>query len=60
MRAFASLEFGREAISDETMVLTFRHLLERHTLTKAIFAAIAEQLQAKGELLRGGTIATRR
>ena len=36
--------------------LNFRHLLERHDLTKAIFAAVAEHLAAKGELLRGGTI----
>jgi hypothetical protein len=33
----------------------FRHLLERHDLTKAIFVAVAEHLSAKGELLRGGT-----
>ena len=30
--------------------------LERHDLTKAVFAAVAEHLAAKGELLRGGTI----
>jgi IS5 family transposase len=40
---------------DET-ILNFRHLLERHELTKAIFAAVSEHLAAKGELLRGGTI----
>jgi len=34
----------------------FRHLLKRHELAKAIFAAVAEHLAAKGELLRGGTI----
>jgi len=56
MRAFASLELGRDAIPDETTILNFRHLLERHDLTKAIFAAVAEHLAAKGELLRGGTI----
>ena len=39
-----------------TTILNFRHLLERHDLTKAIFAAVAEHLAAKGELLRGGTI----
>jgi IS5 family transposase len=50
MRAFAGLE------RDETTILNFRHLLERHDLTKAIFAAVAEHLAAKGELLRGGTI----
>ena len=56
MRSFACLELGRDAIPDETTILNFRHLLERHDLTKAIFAAVAEHLAAKGELLRGGTI----
>src|SRR4249920_4041517 len=56
MRAFAGLELGRDAIPDETTILNFRHLLERHDLTKGIFAAVAEHLAAKGELLRGGTI----
>ena len=56
MRVFAGIELGRDAIPDETTILNFRHLLERHELTKAIFAAVAEHLAAKGELLRGGTI----
>lgn len=56
MRAFAGLELGRDCIPDETTILNFRHLLERHELTKAVFATVAEHLQAKGELLRGGTI----
>jgi len=56
MRAFAGLELGRDAIPDETTILNFRHLLERHELTKAVFAAVAEHLEAKGALLRGGTI----
>jgi transposase, IS5 family len=56
MRTFAGLELGRDCVPDETTILNFRHLLERHELTKAIFAAVAEHLAAKGELLRGGTI----
>jgi IS5 family transposase len=56
MCAFAGLDLGRDTIPDETTILNFHHLLERHELTKAIFAAIAEHLAAKGELLRGGTI----
>ena len=55
MRAFVGLELGRDAIHDETTILNFRHLLEHHELTKAIFAAVAEHLAAKGELLRGHT-----
>ena len=56
MRAFAGLELGSDPIPDETTILNFRHLLERHDLTKAVFAAVAEHLEAHGALLRGGTI----
>jgi len=56
MRAFAGLELGHDAIPDETTILNFRHLLERHELTKAVFAAVSELLEARGALLRGGTI----
>ena len=56
MRGFAGLDLGHDAIPDETTILNFRHLLESHDLTKAIFAAVAEHLANKGELLRGGTI----
>src|SRR5882762_8777768 len=56
MRAFAGLELGRDAIPDETTILNFRHLLEAHELTKTVFEAVAEYLEARGALLRGGTI----
>ena len=49
MRAFAGLELGRDAIPDETTILNFRHLLERHELTKAVFAAVSELLEARGQ-----------
>ena len=56
MRAFAGLELGRDAVPDETTILNFRYLLERHELTKALFEAVSEHLEDKGALLRGGTI----
>jgi len=56
MRAFAGLELGHDAIPDETTILNFRHLLERHDLTKALFDAVIDHLDDKGALLRGGTI----
>jgi transposase, IS5 family len=56
MRAFCHLELGRNPIPDETTILNFRHLLEAHGLTKAVFEAVAEHLEARGALLRGGTI----
>ena len=56
MRAFCDLELGRDPIPDETTILNFRHLLEAHELTKTVFEAVAEHLEARGALLRGGTI----
>jgi len=56
MRAFCNLELGRDPIPDETTILNFRHLLEAHGLTKAVFEAVADHLEARGALLRGGTI----
>ena len=56
MRAFCDLELGRDPIPDETTILNFRHLLEAHGLTKTVFETVAEYLEARGALLRGGTI----
>jgi IS5 family transposase len=56
MRAFCHLELGRDPIPDETTILNFRHLLETHALTKTVFEAVTEHLEARGALLRGGTI----
>ena len=56
MRAFCNIELGRDPIPDETTILNFRHLLELHALTKAVFEAVADHLEARGTLLRGGTI----
>jgi IS5 family transposase len=56
MRAFCGLELGGDGLPDETTILNFRHLLERHELTRAIFEAVSVHLQERGEMLRGGTI----
>jgi IS5 family transposase len=56
MRDFAGLELGRDAIPDETTILNFRHLLEKHKLTKALFEEVADYLEERKLLLRGGTI----
>ena len=37
MQGFAGLEVGRDAIPDETTILHFRHLLEKHPLTEKLF-----------------------
>ena len=54
MRRFAGLKLDR--IPDETTILNFRHLLERHGLGKKLFNEINAYLQEQGLLLREGTI----
>ena len=56
MRRFARVELGDDVVPDETTILRFRHLLEQHGLTSAIFEAIGSLLEARGLLLRSGTI----
>ncbi len=56
MRRFAGVELGEDVIPDETTILRFRHLLERHQLTEAIFAEIRALLAEKRLLLKAGTI----
>ncbi|WP_370362717.1 IS5 family transposase [Paracoccus sp. FO-3] len=56
MRRFAGIELGDDRIPDETTILNFRHLLERHGLTEAIFADVNAQLAGKGIGLRSGTL----
>ncbi len=56
MRRFAGIELSEDAIPDETTILRFRHLLEKHYLTQAIFAQVRTLLEQKRLLLKSGTI----
>jgi transposase, IS5 family len=56
MRRFARVELGDEVVPDESTILRFRHLLERHGLTQAIFDSITGLLEERRRLLRSGTI----
>jgi IS5 family transposase len=56
MRRFAGIDLEEDAIPDETTILNFRHLLERHKLTEKIFEKTQHYLSDKGLLLREGTI----
>jgi IS5 family transposase len=56
LRRFVGLELGQDEVPDETTILKFRHLLERHGLTKKLFAKVASHLAEKKLLLRQGTI----
>lgn len=56
MRRFVGVELGEDAIPDETTILHFRHLLERHRLTEAMFDLVRRLLEHRGLLLKGGTV----
>jgi IS5 family transposase len=56
MRRFARLELIEDALPDETTILNFRHLLEKHDLTQQMMQLINELLQTRGCLLKGGTM----
>ncbi len=45
MREFAGIDLGREPVPDETTVLHFRHLLERHDLGRQIFECVGLHLR---------------
>ena len=44
MRDFSGLDLAHDAIPDETTILNFRHLLEKHKLTEALFDAVKTYL----------------
>ena len=47
MRSFVGIELGQDEVPDETTILKFRDLLERHSLTKKLFAKVTAHLEAK-------------
>ena len=55
VRRFVGLRLS-EALPDETTILHFRHLLERHALGMELFEEINAHLAAQGLQLREGTI----
>jgi IS5 family transposase len=56
MRRFAGIELISDRIPDETTILTFRHLLEKHELGEQIFETVKAHLSARGMTMRQGTI----
>ena len=55
VRRFVGLRLT-EALPDETTILNFRHLLERHDLGAGLFEEINAHLASRGHRLRTGTI----
>jgi IS5 family transposase len=57
LRSFVGIDLTRESAPDATTLLQFRHLLEKHDLTKRLFEAINGKLLAQGLMMKEGTIA---
>jgi hypothetical protein len=56
MRRFAKVELSFDKVPDETTILRFRHLLEKHRLTQKIFEAVKDLLEERRLFLHSGTI----
>ena len=56
MRQFTQLELLDDAIPDETIILKFRHMIERLALSEAIFADINNYLVEKGIQVSQGSM----
>lgn len=56
LRGFAGIDLNHDRVPDATTLLKFRHWLERHDLTRALFDDVAVMLEERGLLMRQGTI----
>jgi IS5 family transposase len=56
MRRFAGIKLGDDRFPDETTILNFRHLLEKHQLTEKLFAEVNGHLADQGITLRSATL----
>ena len=55
-REFAGLEGWSERLPDESTILRFRHVLEKHKLAAQILQTVNDLLSAKGVMLKSGTV----
>ena len=56
MRTFLGVDFADAQAPDATTLLKFRHLLEKHELTKKLFDDLSSRLELHGCMMRGGSI----
>jgi IS5 family transposase len=56
LRRFAGVDLGRAPAPDETTILHFRHLQEKHSLGGAMLDAVNLHLEARGLRIATGTI----
>jgi len=56
LRRFAGVDLGRAPAPDESTILQFRHLLEKHDLGGAMLQTMNEYLESRGIRISRGTI----
>ena len=56
IRRFAGIDLISDRIPDETTILAFRHLLEKHDLGQQIFETVKAHLKQRGMAMKQGTI----
>ena len=56
MRRFVGIDLVSDRIPDETTILAFRHLLEKHNLGEQIFETVKSHLKDRGMAMKQGTI----
>ena len=56
MREFVGIDLGEEPVSDESTILNFRHLMEKHHLGDALFHEVNNYLEENGLKVSRGTI----
>jgi IS5 family transposase len=56
IRRFAEIELISDRIPNETMILAFRHLLEKHDLGQKISETVKDHLKTRGMAMKQGTI----
>ena len=56
MHRFAGIELISDSILNETTILTFRHLLEKHGLGEQVVETVKAHLNARGMTTKQGTI----
>lgn len=56
LRHFVGIDLGRAPVPDESTILGFRHLLEKHELGGAMLNAVNQYLERRGIRITTGTI----
>ena len=56
LRRFVSIDLGRAPAPDESTILQFRHLLEKHELGRAMLNTVNQYLERQGIRITTGTI----